>query len=263
MKLSTYHAHTTFCDGKSTAEEMILEAIARGCPEIGFSGHSHLPGESWTMTEDGVKKYYDTLVGLREKYRDKIAVYIGIEQDFCSKTPTLPFDYIIGSLHSVNPMGEELEVDNEKDKVREAVDKYYNGDAYAYCEDYYRRVVDIYDRTKCNIIGHFDLITKYIEKDNLFSEEHPRYIKARDEALDKLLETPALFEINTGAMARGHRTNPYPNISCIHRIARAGKPFVINSDSHSASTVDFGIDVVSEMLDSLGYKYIKSISEII
>ena len=36
---SNYHTHTCFCDGKNTPEEMVLEAIRLGCPEIGFSGH--------------------------------------------------------------------------------------------------------------------------------------------------------------------------------------------------------------------------------
>ena len=33
-----YHTHTTFCDGKCTAEEMVCAAISFGMDEIGFSG---------------------------------------------------------------------------------------------------------------------------------------------------------------------------------------------------------------------------------
>ena len=32
--------------------------------------------------------------------------------------------------------------------------------------------------TKCDIIGHFDLITKFIEQDPCFDVRHPRYVKA-------------------------------------------------------------------------------------
>ena len=38
-----YHVHTTFCDGKNTAEEMVKAAIALGMDEIGFSSHAHQP----------------------------------------------------------------------------------------------------------------------------------------------------------------------------------------------------------------------------
>ena len=41
MTPSSYHTHTTFCDGKDSPEELVLEAIRLGCPEIGFSGHAH------------------------------------------------------------------------------------------------------------------------------------------------------------------------------------------------------------------------------
>ena len=42
MMFSNYHTHTAYCDGADTPEELVLEAIRLGCPEIGFSGHSHL-----------------------------------------------------------------------------------------------------------------------------------------------------------------------------------------------------------------------------
>lgn len=41
MELKNFHTHTTYCDGKNTAEEMILAAINQGFTALGFSGHSH------------------------------------------------------------------------------------------------------------------------------------------------------------------------------------------------------------------------------
>ena len=40
MAFFNYHTHTTFCDGKSTPEEIVLEAIRLGMDTIGFSGHA-------------------------------------------------------------------------------------------------------------------------------------------------------------------------------------------------------------------------------
>ena len=57
MSFCNYHTHTKYCDGMDTPEELILEAIRLGCPEIGFSGHSHLPGETWCMTEEETLQY--------------------------------------------------------------------------------------------------------------------------------------------------------------------------------------------------------------
>jgi N-acetylmuramic acid 6-phosphate etherase len=75
-KISTYHLHTTFCDGKNTAEEMLLEAIRRKCPEIGFSVHSPFDFKSdWAIRKERVKEYVRTIEDLKEKYGDKIAGY--------------------------------------------------------------------------------------------------------------------------------------------------------------------------------------------
>ena len=40
-KKQNLHTHCTFCDGKNTAEEMVLRAIEEGSPEIGFTSHSY------------------------------------------------------------------------------------------------------------------------------------------------------------------------------------------------------------------------------
>ena len=34
MMFSNYHTHTTYCDGADTPEELVLEAIRLGCPEL-------------------------------------------------------------------------------------------------------------------------------------------------------------------------------------------------------------------------------------
>lgn len=263
MKYSTYHAHTTFCDGKSTAEEMILSAISKGCPEIGFSGHSPLPGLSWPMSEEGVDEYFDELSALRERYEDRIKVFVGIEQDMESEKIYLPFDYILGSNHAVNANGKRVDVDGPIEIILKAIEEDFGGDPYAYCENYYQLTSKVYDVTHCDIIGHFDLITKYIECDPLFSETDTRYIKARDEALEALLSTPAVFEVNTGAISRGYRTAPYPNPTVLERIKAAGKPIVVNSDSHMADTVTFLVNETAEKLTAEGFKCLTSLDEIL
>ena len=169
MKLSTYHSHTTFSDGKSTAEEMILAAIERGCPEIGISEHSPIGNAKWSMSSLNIESYIYTLKQLREKYKNKIKIYIGIEQDIISINTTECFDYVIGSVHSVFASGREWDVDCSSEATREAIEKGFGGDPYSYCEAYYDRVGKLYEKTGCDIIGHFDLVTKFIESDPVFS----------------------------------------------------------------------------------------------
>ncbi len=94
------HIHTTYGDGRNTPEEMVLSAITMGMERIGFSEHSSVPFDPLEgMTGDNVRKYIDEISGLKEKYRGRIEILCGIEQDFYSEQDVSAFDYVIGSVH--------------------------------------------------------------------------------------------------------------------------------------------------------------------
>lgn len=263
MIASTYHTHSTYSDGKSSLEEMIKSAIDCGMKEIGFSDHAPMPFCcEWSIREQDVSNYINEIQALKEKYKDKITIYLGIEQDYYSTKPR-SYEYILGSVHYVYKNGEYLPVDLSASAMQDFVNKHYDGDVYSYCEDYFELVGDLYNKTKCQIIGHFDLVTKFNEQLPIIDINHPRYVKAYTSALDKLLKAPVIFEINTGAISRGYRKGPYPDDNMIDIIAKSGKPFAICSDSHSVNTVDFGLEKERERLEKKGYKYIKSLSEIL
>lgn len=264
MKITNYHTHTTYCDGKNSPEEMVLAAIGANMTEIGFSVHSPLPfATDWAIKEERLDEYKNELFELRERYKEQIKIYVGIEQDYFSENSTDGFDYVIGSVHFIYKNGEYLAIDISADEMKANIKKHYGGDALAYCEDYYRLVKDVYNKTKCQIIGHFDLVTKFNEKMPLIDTSAPRYKKAAREALSELVKSPAIFEINTGAISRGYRTCPYPQEEIMDEIADSGKPFVINSDSHSVETVGFGIKELMRELSVCGYRYILSLDQII
>ena len=186
---SNYHTHTHFCDGKNSPEEMVLQAISLGCPELGFSGHAPLPpGKGYGMTLENAESYRSEIRRLQEKYAGQIKILLGIEQDYYSETSTEDYDYAIGSVHAVEKDGVYLEVDHTRQIFMDDVKHYYGGDYYAYAEDYYALVADVYRKTGCQIIGHFDLITKFNEGDALFDTGHPRYKAAANNALDALLD---------------------------------------------------------------------------
>ena len=263
MIVSTYHTHSTFSDGKNTLEEMVLAAIDSGMKELGFSDHAPMTIDcEWSMAPEQTRDYIKEVKRLKEKYKDKITIYCGIEQDYFSVEPA-DYEYIIGSVHYVLKNGEYLPVDISAKGVEEFINKHYNGDAYAYCEDYFELVGDIYEKTKCQIVGHFDLATKFNEIMPLIDITNERYVNAYKKALDKLLKAPVIFEINTGAISRGYRTSPYPDDNMIDIIAGAGKPFVICSDTHSVGSVAFNLEKERENLDKKGYKYLTTIKALI
>ena len=263
MMLSSYHTHSTFSDGKSTLEEMVQAAIAQGCQEIGFSDHAPMIFDcEWSIKAEKLERYKKEVTALKEKYKDKIKIYLGIEQDYFS-VPAEGYDYIIGSVHYVLKDGEYLPNDYSADTMKEFVDRCYGGDVYAYCEDYFKLIGDIVRVTNCQIIGHFDIVTKFNERMPMIDTTHPRYVAAVDKALSSLLATNAIFEINTGAISRGYRTTPYPDDCTLDKIAKGGKPFVITSDTHNKETVTFHFAEEQAKLDEKGYHYITSLEEIL
>ena len=124
--LSSYHTHSKYSDGKNTLEEMVQSAIEMGCLEIGFSDHAPMTIEcEWCMNEKDVPSYKNEILALKEKYKDKIKIYVGTEQDYFS-TPASGYDYILGSVHYVYKNGEYLPVDLSGKAMEDFVNKHYN-----------------------------------------------------------------------------------------------------------------------------------------
>lgn len=237
-----FHTHTTFCDGCDTPEELVEEALRLGCAAIGFSGHSFTPFDrSYCMSKEKTEEYKAEVRWLKEKYRGKIKIFLGIEQDYFSPCPTENYDYVIGSVHYVKKNGEYLPVDESREIFSVNVMRYYGGDFFAFCEDYYELVADLYVRTHCDIVGHFDLVTKFNEGDALFDTSSPRYCRAADNALSALKDCGAVFEINSGAVARGYRREPYPQRRILEKMQSLGVKTIKNSDCHSKEQLLFGI----------------------
>ena len=247
--LYNFHTHTTYCDGKSTAEEMVQRAIELGLSKLGFSGHSYTEFDlEPCMSQEGTEQYKKEITDLKEKYKDQIEIFLGIEYDYQSTESIDGYDYILGSVHYLFKDGEYLCIDYSRQAQIDAVNKYYGGDYYAYIEDYYNAVADLYNKLKCDVIGHFDLITKYNSDGSLFDVNHPRYIAAWKKAADAIIKTPAVVEINTGGIARGHVKHPYPSYEIIDYFKSHGKKLIFSSDCHNKDLLLCGYDDVKEYL---------------
>lgn len=235
------HTHTTYSDGADSPEEMILAAIALGMEKIGISDHSYTAFDpNGCIQKERIQDYRREILALKEKYAGKIKVLLGIEQDYYSSQPTDGYDYVIGSVHYFKFGDEYIAVDQTPEIQRSAADKYCGGDFYKLCEVYYSTVADVVEKTGCDVIGHFDLIKKYNRGNKLFDENSERYREIVIPALDKLISSGKIFEINTGALARKYRDDTYPSPEWIEYIKARGGKFILSSDSHKKETLLFG-----------------------
>lgn len=237
------HTHTNYCDGKNSPEEMVLSAIEKGLDRIGICTHGYTDfDESYCIPHERYGEFQAEIAALKEKYKDRIEVLCGVEQDVLSNTETDGFDYVIGSAHYVTAGDELVIVDGLSEILQYICEEFYGGDYYAVAENYYENVAQIAERTDCDLIGHFDLITKFNEGGVLFDEDNPRYIAAWKAAADKLLKSGKPFEINTGAISRGYRTAPYPSDAIKKYIIENGGRFILSSDAHSTDTIAYDFE---------------------
>ena len=251
MKFSNFHTHSLYCDGKDTPEDMVLEAIRLGCPALGFSGHAHMSFDDCCMSLEGTREYISTVSELKKRYADKIKIYLGVEQDYYADTPTSGYDYVIGAVHYLYVNGGYYPVDESKQSLLRLAEEGYGGDIYALAEDYYETLGRVYDKTGCDIVAHFDLVTKFNQGNRLFDTSKPRYRRAALTALDRLTATPTAFEINTGAMARGYRTTPYPENFILSELKKRNSKILISSDCHSKERLLYGFEEAEKLINTV------------
>lgn len=253
MITTNFHTHTIYCDGKSTPEEMVLAAIEKNFTDLGFSSHSVMYiKSSFAMKEENEKPYIEEILRLKEKYKNEINVFCGIELDVFSHKPEFSYDYTIGAVHYVLKDGKYLAVDKSAEDYKATVENYYNGDYDAFAEDYFELVSNIVEQTNADIIGHIDLISKFDEV--LKIERGERYFAAAQKCVKNLVKYNIPFEINTGAMSRGYRTTPYPDERILKIIKDYGGKIAISADCHSKEGLDFGFEEAENLAKKCGFK---------
>ncbi len=259
------HTHTTYCDGQSSPREMVESAYQKGCHTYGFSGHTYLAlngiYEEWSMTPEQEAAYRRDVLVLREEYKGRMDILLGIELDTFSEKPDYKYDYTIGSVHFVKKDGEYIPVDLDPETLTEKIGRLYGGDFLAYTADYYEEVSNTVKKTACDIVGHFDLMLKFNEKVPLFDTADKKYRSLAYDALDTLLKEDVMFEVNTGGMSRGWRLSPYPEPYIMRRIAEKGGSVIITADAHHADHVLYAYDLALAMLKENGVKNIYTVKD--
>ncbi len=257
MITQNLHTHSLWDDGQNTTDEMVRAAIAAGLTSVGFSGHSPLPFENdWVIPAGQLAGYRADVARLREAYAGKIEVFWGLEWDMLSETPLEGYDYVIGSIHYIPTGGPAVNVDNSPEETGRYLRKCFGGDADAAAKAYFKQYCALAGEEKVDIVGHFDLITKFDEQRHFFHPDSPAYKAAALEALEALAKADKIFEINTGAISRGFRTTPYPSRELLQALRRLGGRITIGSDAHSAAGIVCAFDAAERLALDCGFREI-------
>ncbi len=222
-----YHTHTTLCrHAKGTNEEYVLAAIEAGFDEIGFADHSPWNFENFVsgmrMTKEDLPAYCESIKELKEKYKDKISIKLGLECEYFPKyMPWLKekieehgIDFII--------LGHHFCVD-EPGSI-------YNGDMtepsqlYTFRDD----ILEAMDTGLFSYVAHPDIFMRGYPT----FDEHCRKISL--DIIRKAIETNTPLEYNllgfTHSKLDGKQGYPYPDFW--EMISEMKPPVTMGIDAH-------------------------------
>lgn len=255
MYLQNLHTHTSFCDGAHSPEELVLTALDKGFSSIGFSDHSYTYySHRYAILGDKTEEYKKEILRLKEKYKDQIKIYLGLEFDIYSGLDTSGYDYSIGSVHYIKRGDGYIDFDRNALLFDDVIKMYFCGFGMELVKAYYHTLATLPDYGKFDIIGHFDVITKHLETHNFFDVTSKKYLNYAFEAAEALKGKIPFFEVNTGAIAKGYRTTPYPSIPILKELNRLGFGAVITSDCHDKEMLDCHFNEAAELLKVCGFK---------
>jgi histidinol-phosphatase (PHP family) len=266
MLLSNYHGHCTFCDGRSTPEDFVKFAISKGFRAYGFSSHSPLPFETfWNMSASDMPEYLGEINRLKEKYRDELEIYVGLEIDYLDETfgPSIPYfqelplDYRIGSVHFLpiaNPLSEANMacIDGAFSDYKAVVDNHFSGDLQRLVKLFYHSTMQMIESGGIDIVGHIDKIYMNGEKyqESLVTEKWYRDMFIA--CLDLIAEKGIMVEINTKILTSKNKT--FPHLDYLPLLLERNIPVMVNSDCHTPDLVNDGRPEALSLLKEIGFR---------
>lgn len=255
MIRADYHLHSCFSsDSETQIKDIIETAVLKGFDTICLTDHHDI---DFPVDKNGfdfqldTPAYWNTMTKLRDEYKDKLDIRIGVELGLMSHISgeaaayanAYPFDFIIGSSHLVN-------------LVDPYYPEYYEGrtetEAYrAYFESILENVkaIKTYD-----VYGHLDYVVRYGPTKNLnfkFSD----YAEVFEALLKIIIQDGKGIEINTAGLYKG-LGYPHPHMDILKLYKSLGGEIItVGSDAHITDKLGYGFDMAEQYLLEAGFSY--------
>jgi histidinol-phosphatase (PHP family) len=270
MRWTNYHSHTHYCDGKGEAELYVKSAIKNNLYAYGFSGHSPVPFESgWNMKYEQLAAYIKEIKHLKEKYKDEIKIFLGMEVDYVKNLcgvkqyKHLGLDYTIGGVHFLGQFknGRFWDFDGGKPWFEKGLNELFDGDIKKLVAYYYQQLVDMAVNEGPDVIAHFDLIKKYNKGSYFFDENESWYREMAFESLEKVAKTNAIVEINTRGVLKKLNEEFYPSNFILEKCEELNIPVCLSADTHHPNDVKALLPEALDLVKSIGYKEVLFLDE--
>ncbi|MFZ4726901.1 MAG: histidinol-phosphatase [Paludibacter sp.] len=265
MYWSNYHSHCTFCDGRSSMEDFVRFAISKGIKKYGFSSHAPLPFQTkWNMEKDNFNDYQIEFQRLKNKYENQIELFFSLEVDYIHDFVEIQncfingksFDYLIGSIHYLEPMSYEnyFCIDGDIKEFDKGLQQLYDGDIQLAVKRFFEITNLMIEKGGLDIIGHFDKISfnaAYYKDFDITSLWYKNIISS---TLECIKAKNILLEINTKSLNEKGIT--FPHQQFFPMINDLQIPIVVNSDCHYPTNVIDGFIPAYKMLKNNGFTHL-------
>lgn len=246
-----YHIHSSFSgDCNTPIENIIKKAIELNLKEIAIT--DHIDYDYKNIRNDfsiDLDKYFKTLNNYKKIYKDIISIKIGVEiglfKEVLSKykedIKNNEFDFIIGSIHSMNNMDDLYDGSYFENKTQKQ--------AYINYYQHLLEIINIYD--DFSVLGHLDIIRRYGGYNTPLSNMDFKNII--EEILKTLISKNKGIELNTS----GYRYNlgdfsPCKDVFKMYKDLN-GKIITLGSDSHNPNQLSYEFKSSIDYLKSIGF----------
>jgi histidinol-phosphatase (PHP family) len=253
MKFDLHTHHERCGHATGTIRDYIEAAIAGGLQVVGISDHSPYFGEKVdhafpkiTMAKSAFAAYIEEVLRLKEEYKGRIEVLLGVESDYFPEHASVykgvydkyPFDYIIGSVHFSNGISifkkGRFAGKSEKEIIAEK-------------DTYYDLIAQSASSGMFQILGHIDAMRGF------FPEFGQYETPSVDRTLKTIAECGVAIEINTSGKMK-FCGGWYPTDDILERACHAGVSVTFGSDAHVPKRVGDDWELVRKRLKEIGFK---------
>lgn len=229
-----FHTHTTRCGhAYGSDEEYVLKAIELGLDVLGFSDHApfkDIHHKGMRMDYSSLNEYISSINYLKEKYKDKITIYCGLEIEYYEEYDSYykellnnGIDYLILGQHCY----------------------YINNECHSYFETDDKESINKYKEMVIKAIktGYF----LYVAHPDIYSIAltDKEYISEVAEEICKVAkEYNVPLEVNLGGLRFADfnsiikGTEPYPNHYFFKVASKYNNDIVIGVDAHAPNDFD-------------------------
>jgi len=261
-----FHTHTNYCDGSAKPQAYIDKAIELSFSAIGFSGHAPVPfSNEWSIKPEQLGNYCQEIKELKELYKNKIPIYLGLEIDFIPSITTRfelikkqqQLDYHIGSVHFVkHPENKELWfIDGPEQGYIKGLSEIFKNEPQKAVETYYHQICEMVASEKPDVIGHFDKV-KMHNKNRFFSEEESWYKRIIKETLKIISNSDSILEVNTRGIYKKKTDTLFPDISILEQCYMLKIPITLSSDAHKPEELMNYFSETIDILKCIGFKHL-------